>query len=252
MPTHSQHRHITQLFIAALVYFTNFFSVAHAADINVACASNFQPSLQKIAAAFERTNPHRIRISSGSTGKLYAQIQHGAPFDVFLSADRERPTDLHQQGLAEPPITYAIGRLVLYAPNGDPRARLERDDFRHLAIANPQTAPYGTAARAILQKLQRWDAVQSRLVTGENISQTFQFVHTRNAELGFVALTQVLAINAPQDRYWLIPSEQHVSLEQDAVLLRSSRTPDAARSFLAYLQSTTAREIIARDGYGVP
>jgi len=252
MPAHTQRRNIPQLLIAALVYFANVFSVVHAADINVACASNFQPSLQKLAAAFERTNPHRIRISSGSTGKLYAQIQHSAPFDLFLSADRERPAELHKQGLAEPPITYAIGRLVLYTPNGDPRARLERDDFRHLAIANPSTAPYGTAARAVLQKLQRWDAVQSRLVTGENISQTFQFVHTRNAELGFVALTQVLAINAPQDRYWLIPSEQHASLEQQAVLLRSSRTADAARSFLAYLQSTAAREIIARDGYGVP
>ena len=198
----------------------------------------------------------RPRIASASaadsTGKLYAQIQHGAPFDLFLSADRERPADLHKQGLAESPITYAIGRLVLYAPNGDPRAHLERDDFHHLAIANPQNAPYGTAARSVLQNLQRWDAVQSRLVTGENISQTFQFVHTGNAELGFVALTQVLAINAPQDRYWLIPGEQHTSLEQHAVLLRSSRTVDAARSFLTYLQSKAAREIIARDGYEVP
>ncbi len=236
----------------AAYFFLAIFSAAHAADISIACASNFQPTLQKLAADFENSSGHTLRISSGSTGKLYAQIQHGAPFDVFLSADRERPADLQQQGLAEPPITYAIGRLVLYAPHADPRKILQADTFRHLAIANPQTAPYGAAARAVLQHLQRWDSLQNRLAIGENISQTFQFVHTGNAELGFVALAQVLAIEAPVDRYWLIPSEQHTSLEQQAVLLRDSKARDAARVFLAYLQSDNARAIIRRDGYEVP
>lgn len=250
MPTPSRLRHITHYCIAAAILCAS--TLAHAADINVACASNFQPSLQKIAHAFEQGNTHRIRISSGSTGKLFAQIQHGAPFDLFLSADRERPAELIRQGLADTPITYAIGRLVLYAPSGDPRARLKHGNFRHLAIANPLTAPYGTAARAVLQNLLQWDAVQSRLVTGENISQTFQFIYTGNAELGFVALTQVLAINAPQDRYWLIPSDQHTSLEQQAVLLHSSQKAGAAREFLSYLQGKDARDIIVRDGYETP
>lgn len=225
---------------------------ARAADIRVACASNFTGTLEKLADAFERDQPHRLRISSGSTGKLYAQIRNGAPFDIFLSADRERPALLHKEGLAEPPFTYAVGRLALYAPKGEPRALLERGEFKHLALANPLTAPYGAAAHSVLEGMQRWDALQARLVIGENISQTFQFVQTGNAELGFVALAQIRALHVAPEHYWLVPAEQHVSLEQDAVLLRGSHAPDAARAFLEFLKSGPAREIIERDGYGVP
>lgn len=225
---------------------------AHAADIHIACASNFTGTLEQLAETFERDQPHRLRISSGSTGKFYAQIKNGAPFDIFLSADRERPALLHKEGMAEPPFTYAIGRLALYAPKGEPRALLERGDFKHLALANPQTAPYGAAARSVLEGMQRWDALQPRLVIGENIGQAFQFVHSGNAELGFVALAQVRALHVAPEHYWLVPSEQHASLAQNAALLRGSYAPDAARAFLAFLKSGPAREIIERDGYGVP
>jgi molybdate transport system substrate-binding protein len=225
---------------------------AHAADIHVACASNFTLTLEKLADAFERDQPHRLRLSSGSTGKLYAQIRNGAPFDIFLSADRERPALLHQEGLTDAPFTYAIGRLALYAPKGEPRALLERGEFKHLAIANPQTAPYGAAARSVLEGMQRWDALQPRLVIGENIGQAFQFVHSGNAELGFVALAQIRVLHVAPEHYWLVPAEQHASLEQDAVLLRGSRAPDAARAFLEFLKSGPARQIIEREGYGVP
>lgn len=225
---------------------------AHALDIHVACASNFTGTLEKLADAFERGQPHRLRISSGSTGKLFAQITNGAPFDIFLSADRDRPALLHNEGLAEAPFTYAIGRLALYAPKGEPRVLLEHGNFMHIALANPQTAPYGAAARNVLEGMQRWDALQPRLVIGENIGQAFQFVHSGNAELGFVALAQVRALNIAQAHYWLVPAEQHTSLEQDAALLRGSHAPDAARAFLAFLKSGPAREIIERDGYGVP
>jgi molybdate transport system substrate-binding protein len=252
MKVRTRRRTFIQLLLATLACFASTLAPAHATDIHVACASNFTATLEKLAVAFERNPLHRLRISSGSTGKLFAQIQHGAPFDIFLSADRERPALLHKEGLADAPFTYAIGRLALYAPAGAPRAMLEHDEFKHLAIANPQTAPYGAAARTVLERMKQWGALQPRLVIGENIGQTFQFVHSNNAELGFVALAQVRTLDIPQERYWIIPSEQHASLEQDGVLLRGSRAPDAARSFLAYLHSTAARAIIERDGYGLP
>lgn len=224
-----------------------------AADISVAVASNFLGTLNKLAADFETRQPaHRIRISSGSTGKLYAQIMHGAPYDLFLSADREHPARLHQQGLAETPVTYAIGRLVLYAPQGKPRERLERGDFKHLAIANPNTAPYGAAARAVLQNLHLWEALHARLVIGENIGQAFQFVHSGNAELGFVALAQVRALTDLKGAYWEVPRERHAALEQQGALLQRSRVPDAAQEFLDYLLSDAAQRLIERDGYGLP
>lgn len=220
--------------------------------IQVAVASNFQATLQRLVADFEATHPQQVRISSGSSGKLYTQIVHGAPYDLFLSADSERPKLLHEQGLADPPVTYAIGQLVLYAPAGTPLARLERGDFRHLAIANPTTAPYGAAARSVLQELKQWEKVQSRLVQGENIGQTFQFVYSGNAQLGFVALAQIRALAIPATQYWNVPSDTHAALQQDAVLLRRSQVTDAARTFLRYLSSASARAIIAEAGYALP
>jgi len=225
---------------------------ARAADIHVACASNFTATLEKLAAAFEHEQPHRLRISSGSTGKLYAQIRNGAPFDLFLAADRKRPALLHDEGLADAPFTYAIGRLALYAPGGEPRARLERGDFRHLSLANPQTAPYGAAARSVLEGMQLWETLQPRLALGENISQAFQFVHSGNAELGFVALSQLRTLQIPEAQYWLIPSGQYASLEQDAVALRNSQAADAAQLFLDFMHGEAARKIIEADGYAVP
>lgn len=244
--------HLLLSLSVALVFCTGAGIPAHAAEIHVACASNFTATLEKLADAFEREQPHRLRMSTASTGKLYAQIRHGAPFDIFLSADRERPALLHEEGLAEAPFTYAIGRLALYAPKGEPLSLLERGEFQHLAIANPQTAPYGAAARSVLEGMRLWETLQPRLVIGENIGQAFQFVHIGNAELGFVALAQIRALHVAQEHYWLVPAERHVSLDQDAVLLRGSRAPDAARSFLEFLKSDPAKKIIERDGYGVP
>lgn len=245
-------RRLAQSLLAALACLAPALPAAQAADLHVACASNFTATLERLAAAFERGRPDRLRISSGSTGKLYAQIRQGAPFDILLAADRERPALLHAQGLADAPVVYAIGRLALYAPAGEPRTLLERGAFTHLAIANPRTAPYGAAARAVLEGMRRWSALQPRLVIGENIGQTFQFVHSGNAELGFVALAQLRALGVPQDRYWPVPAEQHPPLEQAAVLLRGSRAPAAARRFLDYLQGEAARGLIERDGYRVP
>lgn len=224
---------------------------ARAADIHVACASNFTGTLEKLAAAFERGQPHRLRISSGSTGKLYAQIRNGAPFDIFLAADRERPALLHKEGLADAPFTYAVGRLVLYGPKGEPLARLERGEFTHLALANPQTAPYGAAARSVLEGMNLWDTLQPHLVIGENIGQTFHFVHSGNAELGFVALSQLRMLHVPDAQYWRIPGERYASLKQDAALLHSSHDVEAARLFLEFMRAEAARKIIEHDGYGV-
>lgn len=238
------------LLLTALL--TGLAGPAAAATVQIAVAANFTATLQTLATDFQQRSGHAIRLSSGSTGKLYAQIRHDAPFDIFLAADRERPALLHAQGLATAPVIYAIGRLALYAPAGEPRARLDGDGFTHLAIANPQTAPYGAATRAVLEGMGRWAALQPRLVMGENIGQTFQFTHSGNAELGFVALAQVRALDIPQTQYWTIPTDRYPSLEQTAVRLHRSRVPEAAGLFLEYLQSVAARTIIERDGYGVP
>ncbi len=252
VPAGTRRHRFAQGLSGALAWLACILSPAQAADIHVACASNFTTTLEKLAAAFERDEPHRLRISSGSTGKLYAQIRHGAPFDIFLAADRERPALLHAQGLSDTPVVYAIGRLALYAPSGEPRTRLERGVFAHLAIANPRTAPYGTAARSVLEGMALWDGLQPRLVIGENIGQTFHFVHSGNAELGFVALAQLRALDVPPDRYWAVPAERHAALEQAAALLHGGRAPEAARRFLDYLRGGTARGVIERDGYQVP
>lgn len=229
------------------------FIPAQAADISVAVASNFLGTLNKLAADFATTHPeHRLRISSGSTGKLFAQIVHGAPYDVFLSADSERPQELHSRGLAQAPFTYAIGRLVLYTPQGQPLKRLQRSDFRHLAIANPNTAPYGSAARDVLLHMQLWDRLQPRLAIGENIGHAFQFVHSGNAQLGFVALAQVRALGAAKDTCWEVPPDRHAALEQQAAVLQRSPVLPAARAFVAYLQGDSARALIIQDGYAVP
>ncbi len=244
---------LIRFFTALIAALAICLAPARAADIGIATASNFLNTLHKLAADFERKHPeHHLRISAGSTGKLYAQILHGAPYDVFLSADRERPEELHQQGLADAPVTYAIGRLVLYAPQGEPRVRLDRGEFKHLAIANPTTAPYGAAARSVLETMRLWETLQPRLVIGENIGQAFQFVHSGNAELGFVALAQVRAAAVPQQTWWELPADSKGSLEQQAVLLKRSRVPQAATDFMTYLGGDSAREIIDADGYGLP
>lgn len=227
-----------------------------AGDLRVAVASNFRPAMERAAAPFEQTSGREVTLIFGSTGKHYAQIVNGAPFDAFFAADAKRPRRLEREGLAVPGsrFTYAIGQVVLWSADAqlvDPAGRiLKSDRFRHLAIANPDLAPYGEAARAVLLGLGLWDALQPRLVRGENIAQTFQFVRTGNAELGFVARAQ---LQVPGREFpgstWTPPQALYPPIEQQAVLLKDS---PLARSFMAYMQSPEAAAILRAYGYDSP
>ncbi len=226
--------------------------------VHVAVAANFTTTLQKLAPDFERRSGHSLLLSSGSTGKLAAQIRNGAPFDVFLSADDAQPRQLAAVGLAvvETQFTYAFGRLVLWSSQSglvDAKGEILRTgDFAKLAIANPKTAPYGAAAEQALRKLGVWPRLEARLVYGENIAQTFQFVSTGNATLGFVALAQLSSLKATaQGSRWRVPETLHAPLRQDAVLLQHGADNAGARVFLEYLHSPAARAMIAADGYGI-
>ncbi len=227
-------------------------------EVVVAVAANFTGAMKTIAAKYTARTGNKVTISYGSTGKLYAQIKNGAPFDVFLAADAQRPRLLEDEGraLAGSRFTYAIGRLVLWSPNKeyiDNKGNvLHHGDYRHLAIANPKTAPYGAAARDVLLALGLWRRLQRRLVYGENIAQTYQFVASGNAELGFVALSQVMT-HEPSTRgsLWHIPAGLYRPIEQQAVLLRSGRAT-AAESFLSFLRGPEARTVIESFGYATP
>jgi molybdate transport system substrate-binding protein len=219
-----------------------------------AVASNFTTAMERIAAHFNAKSGHRVVVSYGATGKFYAQIKHGAPFDVFLAADSKHPALLEQERLTVPGtrFTYAVGRLALWSARpgdvDDPGAILKTGDFKHLAIANPKTAPYGEAARTVLQRLGVWERIRPRLVMGENIAQTYQFVATGNAELGFVALAQLIE-GAQQGSYWLVPQELHRPLVQQAVLLQHGQDNAAARALLEFLKGDEARTLIEALGY---
>lgn len=225
--------------------------------IQVAVAANFIGPMQQIAQAFEARTGHEVRLSSGATGRFYAQIRNGAPFDVFLAADQTTPARLVADGLAQADSvqTYAIGRLVLWSAQpglvDDQGEVLRRGDLRHLAIANPRTAPYGAAAIEVLQRLDLLAAWQPRFVQGENIAQTHQFVSSGNAPLGFVAYSQVVQDGRiATGSGWLVPEALHTPIRQDAVLLTRAAGHEAARALLAFLQSDAARAIARAYGYG--
>lgn len=226
---------------------------AHAGEVHVAVATNFVKTARALGEAFQKELGDTVVFSEGSTGKLYAQIVNGAPYEVFLSADAERPRKLVEEGHAidGTRFPYALGQLVLWSPDAErvKDASALRGDFRHLAIANPELAPYGAAARDTLRKLGLWDALQPRLVRGEDIGQTYQFVATGNAELGFVARSQLADA---QGSRWLVPADHHAPLEQQAVLLKPGKDDDAARAFLEFLQSDAARQTIEAAGYALP
>jgi molybdate transport system substrate-binding protein len=229
-----------------------------AGEVRVAVASNFAPTLHELTRDFERTTDDRVLISSGSTGKLYAQISNGAPFEIFLAADAARPRRLEQDGtaVAETRFTYALGRLALWSAHPDvvdgTDAALREGGFRHIALANPRVAPYGTAAMELLKGLHLWEATASRVVFGENVAQAFSFVSTGNAELGFVALAQVLGLdNENRGSFWVVPQRLHPPIEQQAVLLPPGKDNPAALRFVSYLRSAAARSIIERSGYEV-
>jgi len=227
-----------------------------AEEIRVAAASNFANAITSIAQRFEINTGHKVTLIFGSTGKHYAQIKNGAPFDVFFAADIKRPELLEKEhiALAGSRFTYAIGKLVLWSPTPnyvDSSGKvLEQMKFRHLAIANPKLAPYGKAAVEILQARGIWNAIKGRTVRGENISQAFQFVNSHNAELGFVAYSQIKHPMHPSTgSWWEIPPSLYTPIEQQAVLLKQNKT---ARDFLSFIKSNESLEIIRSFGYGTP
>ena len=242
------------LVIASLALAT--LHAAQADPVSVAVAANFTAPMQKIASAFEADTGHKAELSFGATGKFYAQITHGAPFQVLLSADDTTPARLERESkaVANSRFTYAIGTLVLWsAQPGTVDAKgdvLKSGDFKHLAIANPKLAPYGAAAMQAMDKLGATAVVQPRLVQGENIAQTFQFVSTGNAQLGFVALSQVMVDGKIRSgSAWQVPANLHDPIRQDAVLLNPGKDSAAAAALLTYLRSDKAKAIIQSYGY---
>jgi molybdate transport system substrate-binding protein len=229
---------------------------AHAGEVQVAVAANFTGPMERIAPAFEQATGHKALIAYGTVGKFFAQIRSGAPFEVLVSADEETPIRLEKDGLALPEsrFTYAAGKLVLWSATPglvDERGEvLRRGDFRHLAIANPKVAVYGAAAVEVMNRLGVHADQQGKLVLGENITQAYQFVATGNAELGFVALSQVYKDGqfAPGS-HWLVPPDLYPRLRQDAVLLTRGQGNPAAQALLAYLKSDAARTVIRAYGY---
>ena len=227
---------------------------AGATETTIAVAANFTEPAKEIAKAFEEKTGHKLVLSFGSTGQFYTQITQDAPFTVLLAADAETPAKIVGEGLgvAGSTFTYAIGRLVLWGKNPKVpagEAVLKSGAFEKLAVANPKVAPYGAAGLQALAKLGVADALAPKLVQGNNIAQTFQFVDTGNADLGFVALSQVIA--KAEGGYWLVPAELYSPILQDAVLLRKGADDAAARAFLTFLKGPEALTVITRYGYGL-
>jgi molybdate transport system substrate-binding protein len=245
--------------IAVLIALLAVASAARAEPVTVAVASNFHKSAEQLAALYRATDAQaEIRFSPASSGKLFAQVENGAPFDVFLSADSERPAQLEQKGLAVAGsrFTYAYGRLVLWSNDPtlagkDCRQALTRADFRHLAIASPKAAPYGVAAVAVLDKLHLGlGQLGERVVQGENIAQTLHFVVTGAAQLGFVALSQLRDPGAPAGTCrWEVPADLHPPIAQQAVLLKRAAANKSAAGFVQFLKGDAARKLIASHGY---
>ena len=228
---------------------------AHAGEVQVAAASNLAGAIQRIAAAFKRDTGHDAIVALGSTGKLYAQIRNGAPFEVLLAADAETPRKLEAEGLARAGtgLTYAFGQLVLWSAESgkvDARGDILRTPHGKLAIADPQVAPYGAAAVEVLKNLGLYDGWQPLLVQGENIGQAYQFAYSGNAPLAFVALSQVAEdTRIARGSGWIVPAHLYTPLQQDAILLNAGGDNPVAPLFLAYLRTNAARAVLRSAGY---
>jgi len=227
---------------------------AHAGQARIAVAANFSAPMKALQPLFEKATGHVLVLSSGATGKFYAQIKNGAPFDVLLAADAETPRRLQREGNALSTQTYAIGKLALWS--ADPRAIdgsdavLKANRFKHVAIANPRLAPYGAAAMQVLAKLGLDEAVRGKQVMGENIGQTHQFVVSGNAEIGFVALSQIMLDGKlTSGSVWLIPSSFYTPIRQDAALLKHGAGNPAAQALLDFLRTPAAQKLIRGYGY---
>jgi molybdate transport system substrate-binding protein len=239
--------------VCALAALLLFPGTVQAGEVKVAVAANFSDAVREIGAAFERATGHQLVLSFGASGQLYTQITQVAPFEVFLSADQERPKKAVEEGFAvkDSLFTYATGKIVLFSKNKDlvkGAETLSGGGFTKIAIANPQTAPYGAAAIEAMKKLGVYDALSSKIVQGNNIAQTYQFVDTGNAEIGFVALSQVIGKDIGSQ--WIVPAELYSVIAQDAVLLKTGENSEAAKAFLAFLKGSEAKAVKAKFGYG--
>lgn len=239
--------------VAALILLSTQ-TPAAAERVYAAVAANFTKVAETLAADFEAATGHDVVLSFGATGTLYTQITQGAPFEVFFSADDRRTAAAVEDGfgVAGTEFTYAVGKVVLYSPLidvTDGAEVLRGGAFRHIAIADPATAPYGAAAMAVLHRLGVTEAVTPKIVTGENTSQTLQFVESGSAELGFVALSQV--IGQPDARIWRVPQEDYPAIRQNAVLLKAGEANEAAKAFLDYVKGPAAVKVIEAAGYAV-
>lgn len=233
--------------------------VANAGEVTAAVAANFTVPVQQIVELFQKETGHTVKLSFGSSGKFYSQIKEGAPFDVFLAADEKNPKLLEADGLAvkDSRFVYALGKLVLWSAKpgfvDDKGAVLSKGGYNKIAYADPKLAPYGLAAQETLQKLKLWDTVQSKLVTGESITQTFQFAATGNADLAFIALAQITKDGkVSEGSFWLVPADMYNPIKQSAVQLSAAKDPAAAKAFMAFLKSEKALAIIRSFGYGLP
>jgi molybdate transport system substrate-binding protein len=231
-------------------------AVARADEVNVAIAANFTAPMQKIAADFEKDTGHKAVLVFGATGKFYAQIKNGAPFEILLAADDETPVKLVKEGaaVAASEFTYAIGKLVLWSPKADlvddKGEVLGKTDIAHVAYCNPKLAPYGAAAVEAMKSLGRYDALQPKLLQAENIAQAHQFVVSGNAEIGFVALSQVYKDGKlTQGSAWVVPANLYGQIRQDAVILDKGKGHPAADALMSYLKSDKAKAVIRSYGY---
>lgn len=235
----------------AVVLWCGISSVALADEVKVAVAANFTEPMKEIAAAFEKKTRHTASVSYGSTGKFYTQIINGAPFEILLAADQKTPKLLQDGGLGSGRFTYAIGKLVLWSADPalvDTQGKvLKTGGFEKIAVANPKTAPYGTAAVQAMQARGVYAALKPKIVQGDNITQTYQFVATRNAQLGFVALSQVIGVKSGSA--WQVPQALYDPIRQDAVLLKTGASSPAASELMSYLKSDDAQAVIKKYGY---
>ncbi|VVN87515.1 Molybdate-binding protein ModA [Pseudomonas fluorescens] len=231
-------------------------SAAQADEVQVAVAANFTAPIQAIAADFEKDTGHKLVAAYGATGQFYAQIKNGAPFDVFLSADDTTPEKLEKEGdtVKGSRFTYAVGTLALWsAKDGYIDAKgevLKKNEYQHLSIANPKAAPYGLAATQVLEKLKLTEATKAKIVEGQNITQAYQFVSTGNAELGFVALSQIYKEGkVTSGSAWIVPASLHDPIKQDAVILSKGKDNAAAKALVEYLKGPKAAAVIKSYGY---
>ena len=247
---------VSRLLLAFLLF---NIPAAWADELRVAVASNFLLPIKELSSEFEKNSANKIVVISASTGKLYAQIKQGAPFDILLAADSLRPELLEKEGIgiSGSRFTYAVGRLALWSTYTKFFLRndlkiFNQKKFRYIAIANPKTAPYGKAAKQVLRKKGFWDQLQAKLVRGENISQTFQFLVTGNADIGFIALSQLRKNQKELKGYsWTIPSEWHDPIRQQAILLKRAKRNKTALEFLNFIKSNRVQKIIESYGYSI-